>query len=313
MSSVSSEVEDFPICELAKEDFPRNLLEIPQPPKKLNYRGRLPSDEIVLLSVVGSRKYTSYGKQVVDELLSGLKGFPVGIVSGLALGIDSLAHEAAIKNGLYTLAIPGGGLDNDKLYPASHKPLAYKIMSSGGGLLSEFEPDFKATKWSFPKRNRLVCGISRATILIEAAEKSGTLITARMTADYNRELMVVPGSIFSTNSAGVHQFLKLGATPVTKSADILEVLGFGGGSGIEQTRVAGERLQAALQPPLSVQPPFSLSLAEQKVWDLLTEPTHRDELTRKLQIPVNEAAQILTMMEISDQIVNNDNVFRRRG
>ncbi|MEM9337057.1 MAG: DNA-processing protein DprA, partial [Patescibacteria group bacterium] len=214
----------FPIKELPSAEFPPLLREIPQPPKSLNYRGSLPSPEIRLLSIVGSRKYTTYGKEVVDHLVGGLKGYPVGIVSGLALGIDSLAHEAALKNDLYTLAIPGGGLDDTALYPPSHKRLAHRILEAGGGLLSEFEPTFKATKWSFPQRNRLVAGVSHATLLIEAAEKSGTLITAKLATDYNRELLVVPGSIFSQTSKGTHQFMKLGATPVTSPEDILDIL-----------------------------------------------------------------------------------------
>jgi DNA processing protein len=214
----------FPIQDVPSKEFFSSLQEIPQPPKALNYRGTLPTPDIILLSVVGSRKYTPYGKQVVDELIDGLKNYPIGIVSGLALGIDSLAHEAALRNNLYTLAIPGGGLGDDVIYPVSHKNLAHRIMEAGGALLSEYEQDFKATTWSFPQRNRIVAGISRATLLIEAAEKSGTLITARMASDYNRELLVVPGNIFSETSVGVHQFLKLGATPVTSAADILDAL-----------------------------------------------------------------------------------------
>lgn len=215
---------DFPIKELAQDDFPKLLLEIPQPPKQLNYRGVLPANGMKLLAVVGSRKYTSYGEEAVEYLIGGLQGHNIGIVSGLALGIDSLAHEAAMRHGLYTLAIPGGGLSDSAIYPASHKPLAKKILESGGGLLSEYDPDFRATTWSFPQRNRLVAGIAEATLVIEAGEKSGSLITARLTADYNRELLVVPGNIFSDNSKGVHQFLKLGATPVTEPADILNAL-----------------------------------------------------------------------------------------
>src|SRR5690606_4401026 len=138
------------------------------------------------LSVVGSRKYTNYGQQVVNHLISGLRGYNIGIVSGLALGIDSLAHQVAIDNGIYTLAIPGGGLSDKSIYPRRHLPLARKILEADGGLLSEFESDFTATNWSFPQRNRLVCGISEATLIIEASEKSGTLITAKLTADYNR-------------------------------------------------------------------------------------------------------------------------------
>jgi DNA processing protein len=215
-------------------------------------------------------------------------------VSGLALGIDSLAHEAALKHHLYTLAIPGGGLSDEVIYPASHKRLAQRILESGGGLLSEFAPDFKATPWSFPQRNRLVAGISRATLLIEATPKSGTLITARLTVDYNRDLLVVPGSIFSENSKGVHQFLKLGATPITTPTDLIEALGL-------QTE--------SIEP---IQPTLTLTPTEQSIVELLIAPTHRDELIRQLNLPVHEASQVLMMMELQGHITAEQNVYRRR-
>lgn len=283
----------YPIFELAAAAFPAGLQEIPQPPQQLNYRGQLPAADLTLLSIVGPRKYTTYGKQVVEELVGGLRGYPIGIVSGLALGIDSLAHEAALRNGLYTLAIPGGGLADHRLYPARHKPLAHRILEAGGGLLSEFDPDFQATTWSFPQRNRLVAGISRATLLVEAAPRSGTLITARMTADYNRELLVVPGNIFSENSKGVHQFLKLGATPVTCSEDILEALH------IEQKTAA------------PAQATLSLSPTELLIIETLTEPTHRDALIRKCGLGVAEAAQTLMLLELHGHIASEQNVYRR--
>ncbi len=282
----------FPITEVSAAEFPALFREIPQPPVSLNYRGILPPPDITLLSVVGSRKYTSYGKQVVDELIGGLKNYPVGIVSGLALGIDSLAHEAALKNNLYTLAIPGGGLSDEAIYPATHKNLAHRILAAGGGLLSEFAADFKATEWSFPQRNRLVAGISRATLLIEAAEKSGTLITARMTVDYNRELLVVPGSIFSKTSVGVHQFLKLGATPVTCAGDILDVLG------ITELCVG----EASPRPPLNP--------SQEAVINLLHEPRHRDELIRLLNMNTAQATQILMVMELNSMVAVHDNIYR---
>lgn len=284
----------FPITEVSTAEFPSLLREIPQPPKSLNYRGILPPAGTQLLSVVGSRAYTPYGTQVVDELIGGLKGYPVGIVSGLAFGIDSLAHEAALKNNLYTLSIPGSGLGDDVLYPATHKALAHRILEAGGGLLSEYAPDFKATTWSFPQRNRLVAGISRATLLIEAAEKSGTLITARMTTDYNRELLVVPGSIFSKTSVGVHQFLKLGATPVTSAKDILDVLGI-------------EEVVAAEAKPLPL-----LSTEEQQVITFLDRPLHRDELIRLLSMDTAKAGQLLMMMELRGYISSHDNIYRPR-
>lgn len=284
---------NFPIQELAKELFPVGLTEIPQPPKTLNYRGVLPDKNLTLLTVVGSRKYTTYGKQAVDELIGGLAGYNIGIVSGLALGIDSLAHEAALRNNLYTLAIPGSGLNDTVLYPAQHKQLAHKILEAGGGMLSEFAPDFKATKWSFPQRNRLKAGISRATLLVEAGEKSGTLITARMTVDYNRELLAVPGSIFSATSRGTHQFIRLGATLVTSSEDILQEL----------------NIEAPDEEP--AQNSLLLPPNEQKIVDLLAEPIHRDEIIRQIDLPTHETAQLLMMMELQGHITSEQNMYRR--
>jgi DNA processing protein len=284
---------NFPITELPAAEFPVGLREIPQPPQSLNYRGQLPAADLTLLSIVGSRKYTTYGKQVIDELVGGLRGYPIGIVSGLALGIDSLGHEAALQNNLYTLAIPGSGLSDEVIYPASHKRLAHRILEAGGGLLSEFAPDFRATNWAFPQRNRLVAGISRATLLIEAAPLSGTLITARLATDYNRDLLVVPGSIFSKNSQGVHQFLKLGATPVTSSEDVLEAL----------------HLEVESAPPQ--QTTLSLSPVEMQILEILSEPTHRDELIRKIDLPTHEASQVLMMLELQGHIASAQNVYRK--
>jgi DNA processing protein len=278
---------------LKPKEFPRLLREIPQPPKQLNYRGTLPEPAMKLLSVVGSRKYTNYGKQVVGHLISGLRGHNIGIVSGLALGIDSLAHQAALDNHLYTLAIPGGGLSDSAIYPATHKSLAKKILEAGGGLLSEYDPDFKATTWSFPERNRLVSGISHATLVIEAGEKSGSLITARLTADYNRELLVVPGSIFSDNSKGTHQFMKLGARPVTEPADILDALGL--------------TVQSGHAPV----PASTLLPEEQRIIDFLSEPKERDLLIRECGLPTESVTIILMQMEMNGLIKEAGGVYRK--
>ena len=295
---LKSQSMSFPINVLPAVEFPPLLREIPQPPKTLNYRGTLPSPDLKLLAVVGSRKYTTYGKQVVDHLISGLTGYPVGIVSGLALGIDSLAHEAALQNGLYTLAVPGGGLNDKVIYPASHKRLAMRILEAGGGLLSEYEPDFTATPWSFPQRNRIVCGMCHGTLLIEAAEKSGTLITARLASDYNRELMVVPGDIFSKNSKGVHQFLKLGATPVTTPEDILYTLGIDPESVAKSAKVKPSPTTANLTEP------------EKRILESLHEPTDRDTLIRASGLSSAEANTLLMQMEIAGHITSENNIYR---
>lgn len=284
---------DFPIKELAKGDFPALLNEIPQPPKQLNYRGSLPPRDMKLLAVVGSRRFTDYGKDVVEYLIGGLRGHNIGIVSGLALGIDSLAHEAAIRHELYTLAIPGGGLSPKAIYPRAHLGLSEKILKSGGGLLSEYDPDFRATTWSFPERNRLVAGMSHATLVIEAGEKSGSLITARLTADYNRELMVVPGNIFSDNSKGTHQFLKLGATPITEPVDILNAFNIE----IKENKL----------PSASV----ALSPEEELIMNLLSEPTKRDVLIQKSGLAVEVVLIILMRMEMNGLIVENAGTYQK--
>lgn len=292
----------FPIHQLLPTEFPRGLVEIPQPPKQLFYRGALPGSELKLLTVVGSRKYTSYGKQLIDHLIGGLRGYRIGIVSGLALGIDGLAHQAALDTGLYTLAIPGSGLNESVLYPAKHKALARNILEAGGGLLSEYENDQKAADWTFPKRNRLVAGISHATLLIEAAEKSGTLITARLATDYNRELLVAPGSIFSKQHDGIHQFLKLGATPVTCAEDILETLHIDT-SGAGQ----GSLLESAGQTDSG---PSVLSDDEKHVLTALHEPLSRDALIRSLDLPTEKATQLIMMMELSGLVVCDAGMYR---
>ena len=284
-------MSDFIVRKLSRTEFPPLLAEIPQPPVTLWAVGNLPPPNLKLLAVVGSRKYTTYGKQVVEHLISGLAGYPIGIISGLALGIDSLAHEAALTHGLYTMAVPGSGLDESVIYPATHKRLAHKIVEAGGGLLSEFEPTLKAAKWTFTQRNRIMAGMCEATILIEAAEASGTLITARMATDYNRELLVVPGSIFSKTSHGTHQFLKLGATPVTDAVDIFHAL-----------HITPHETAPTL--------PLDLSPLETKVINLLHEPTDRDTLIRNLQLPVHEANILLMQMEFSGHITLEGNNYR---
>ena len=184
------------IVKLEKSKFPKSLLEIPEPPEELYIAGNLPSEDYTYLCIVGSRKFTSYGKEACEKIIEGLKGYPIVIVSGLALGIDSIAHKKALSVGLKTLVFPGSGLSPSAMYPKTNALLAEEIVKDGGCLISEFDPDFKATLWSFAKRNRLMSGISKAVLIIEAEEKSGTMITARLSTEHNRDVLAVPGSIF---------------------------------------------------------------------------------------------------------------------
>jgi DNA processing protein len=276
---------------LHKEDFPPLLNEIPDPPEKLYVRGALPSTDLKWLAVVGSRAMSSYGRQACEHLISGLRGYPIMIVSGLAFGVDAAAHKAALGAGLPTVAVPGSGLDWNVLYPRANVGLAREILRAGGALLSEYEPELKAADYTFPQRNRIMTGLCQATLIIEAKERSGSLITARLTTEYNRELLVVPGSIFSAESRGTHQFLKLGATPVTEPEDILRALGI----------KTEDKSKAARE---------DLSEDEARVMKIISDPCSRDELVQALELSISEANILLSTMEIKGLIVEELGVVR---
>jgi len=273
--------------------FPPLLREIPDSPKQMYVRGALPSFDKKWLAVVGSRAMSPYGRQACECLIEGLAGYPIVIVSGLAFGVDAQAHRCALKAGLPTIAVPGSGLDWGVLYPKAHYNLAKEILASGGALMSEEEPKTRATDWTFPKRNRVMAGMCNATLVIEAREKSGSLITAKLATDYNRDLLVVPGSIFSSESKGTHQFLRLGATPVTSPEDILQALGITGGAKDALTR-------------------NDLSDEEMRVIELIASPLSRDELIRALDMPTSQANILLSTMEIKGVIVEELGVVRIR-
>ena len=275
----------FDLKILEKNNIPSSLLEIPQPPKKLYLCGELPSEGTIYLAVVGSRKATTYGKDVVRKLISGLRGYPIAIVSGLATGIDALSHEAALDAGLFAVAFPGSGISEAALSYNPNIKLMRKIFDSGGCLISEFEPELKAAYYTFPMRNRLVAGISKASLIIEAQEKSGTLITARMALDYNKDVLAVPGPISSDFSKGTNRLIRQGATPITCSEDILEALGF---------KIDQESKQKNL---------FEDALPEEKaVLKILTEPMERDVLIRSMKLPTAQANATLSVMEIKGLI-----------
>ena len=273
------------INKLLKEKFPKALLEIPEPPKELCIIGELPPDDLINLCVVGSRKHTSYGREICEKIIAGLAGYPIVIVSGFAMGIDTIAHKKAMEVGLKTIVFPGSGLSASAMYPKTNVALMAEVLKKGGCLISEFEPDFKATQWSFPMRNRLMAGISRAILVIEAEEKSGTLITARLATEYNRDVLAVPGSVFSPNSKGTNRLIRQGATPITCAKDVLEALGFDPPAGGKI-----EDMQASLF--------LDLSKEEKVVIDILREPIARDDLIRILKMPITEANSLLSVMEI---------------
>ena len=274
----------YPLFELSPQKFPKRLREIADPPKKLYVMGTLPPEKHKWLCVVGARKYSPYGRDAVEKLISGLRGHPIAIVSGLALGIDALAHKEALRAGLPTVAVPGSGLGANVLYPSTNKPLAKQILESGGALLSEFDPDFSATQWSFPQRNRIMAGLCDAVLVIEAELKSGTLVTSKFATEYNRDVFTVPGSIFSSLSFGPHMLIRLGATPITGSAELLQALGFNETATLEFKNYD------------------DCSPAELKIIELLKTPMSRDELIEALALPTSKANALLSVMEIKGLI-----------
>jgi len=274
------------IKKLPVEYWPEGLHEIPQPPKELYIQGDFPDEDLTFLCVVGSRKFTTYGKDVCEKLINGLRGYPVAIVSGLAMGIDTIAHKTAMAAKLRTIVFPGSGLDKKVIFPQVNVPLVKNILDAGGCLISEFVPDTKAAYWTFPMRNRLMAGISKAVLVIEAEEKSGTLITARLATEYNKDVLAVPGSIYSPNSIGTNRLIRQGATPITSVEDLLDALGFK----TEKDEATQQKLFADLSPE------------EMKIIEILREPMPRDELIRELNMSVAEANTLLTVMEIKKLI-----------
>ena len=268
------------IIKLKPEEWPAGLREINDPPKQLYLEGALPATDAIYLTVVGSRRASRYGLDACEKLISGLANYPIVIVSGLAIGLDTVAHKSALAAGLTTIAVPGSGLDRSVLHPPSNRLLADQIVDAGGALLSELAPKEPAGIHTFPRRNRLMAGIARAVLVVEAGEKSGTLITARLALDYNRDVCAVPGSIFAPTAFGTNQLIRQGATPVTTSEELLLALGY-------------EPIEAA--PAL----PTQLTLEEERVLTLLAvEAQPRDELIRQLGLPASTVNPLLALMEI---------------
>jgi len=206
------------------DQYPKLLVEIYDSPEILYYRGNLNDITNFNIAIVGARKYTDYGKQITETIVEDLVRHGLTIVSGLALGIDAIAHHAAIKENGCTIAVLGTGINNRAIYPAANKNLADKIIGNGGLIFSEFPLNTPPLRHHFPQRNRIVAGLSLGTLVIEAAEKSGALITSKYALDQNREVFAIPGNIYSPVSIGPNNLIKQGAKAVTSAADIIETL-----------------------------------------------------------------------------------------
>ncbi len=288
----------YKIINKKDKEFPPLLLEINDTPERLFYIGnisRLQDKEMKILCIVGSRKYSNYGKEVTEKLISEIKGYNICIVSGLALGIDSIAHRSAIDNGLYTIAFPGSGLHREVMYPTTHRQLADEIIEKGGALFSEFELKQKAQEWTFPQRNRLMAGISHATLIIEAGVKSGTMITARRAMEYNRDVAIIPGEIFDPLREGPHSLMRDGAVPITCSDDLLELLGFSRREGQSSLNFKDNNILE------------NLNENERKILGILQiESCNKNTLINRLGMDTKVANIIISSMELEGLIEDID-------
>lgn len=279
---------------LDDQEYPPLLREIFDPPVTLFYRGTWQT-EIKNVGVVGTRKMSPYAKQATWQIVSPLAKSNIGIVSGLALGVDREAHEAALSEKGYTVAVLGGSVEKNNIYPTFNNQLAEKIIQNGGLVVSEYPPGFFPTLFSFPMRNRIIAGLSHGVLVIEAPEKSGSLITARAALDTNREVFCLPHQINMKNGAGGNKLVQSGGGGfIIDHTDILNILGW-------------ENLTTN-QPDMNKTKFDSLTPKEQKIIELISEePRHVEEIIKLSSLPAPEVLGIISIMEINGLIKNDGN------
>ncbi len=287
-------------------NYPKLLLEISSPPPILYYKGILRADEEnepLSLAVVGARNHSPYAEKSINELIGPLIYHRIEIISGLAYGIDSLAHRAALNAKGRTMAVLGSGLSQINIYPLENKKLADDIIKNGGAIISEFPPDTPPIKSNFPRRNRIISGLSQATLIIEAKQKSGSLITASYALEQNRDVLAVPGSIFSLLSGGTNKLIQDGAKLITCFGDILEVFNIN----VKKT-----------SPKINRQISFDFKTEnnnEKIILDILLEANKAgeslttDELIKKTKLDTAIINSTLSILEVREVIKNDDGKY----
>ena len=265
------------------EAYPRRLKMLDHAPPVLYLRGEITPEDDWAVAVVGTRKITAYGRKVAGDVAKLLAESGITVVSGLARGVDGVAHRAALQAGGRTIAVLGSGVD--VIYPPEHRKLAAEIITSGA-LLSEYPPGTRPDAANFPPRNRIISGLSAAVVIVEAGEKSGALITASFAAEQGRDVFAVPGNIYAAQSRGTNWLIQQGARPLTSPADILEALD---ASLLPQKQEARRTLPANQAEKLLL-----AALAEQ--------PMHVDDLSAVVGLPVSETTATLTLMELKGMV-----------
>lgn len=291
---LKAERDGISIVTLADVNYPKLLKEIYSPPAILYYKGTLKGEgDEFAVAMVGTRKYSSYGKQVAMSIAGELANQGITTISGLAIGIDALVHEATVNNNGRTIAVLGSGIGEADIYPAINRYLAKKVIEKGGLVLSEYPSGTVPIKQNFPQRNRIISGLAVATLVIEAPESSGALLTAQYALEQNRDVMAVPGSIYSANAVGPNNLIKLGAKLVSSANDVLEAL--------NMTRVKEFIDNRKIVPETK---------EEALVLEILTnEPTHIDELIKKTGLTTAQANSTLVLMEMKGKVRNIGNMM----
>jgi len=265
---------------LGSPEYPASLSQIADPPHLLYVRSQLLPADTKAVAIVGSRSCSSYGRRIAERLATGLSRAGYTIVSGLARGIDGAAHRAALQVGGRTLAVLAGGLS--RIYPPEHAELGREI-EGAGALLSEAGMSQEPLPAMFPARNRLISGLCRGVVIVEAAERSGALITATHAGEQGRSLMAVPGPVDQVTSGGTNELIRKGAVLVRCPEDVLEEL-----EGIPGTK-----------PPVSAIPPPALDEEQRRIWDYLSEtPRHLDEMAQTLGIAAGSLSGTLLLLEM---------------
>ncbi|MBT3322751.1 MAG: DNA-protecting protein DprA [Anaerolineae bacterium] len=264
-------------------DYPARLREIAQPPPILYLQGEIREEDAWAVAIVGTRRVTAYGRQVTEEIATFLAQKGITIVSGLARGVDGIAHQAALKAGGRTLAVLGSGVN--RIYPPEHRNLA-KSITQAGAVLSDYAPDTPPEGSNFPPRNRIISGLSMASIIIEAGKTSGALITANFALEQGREIFALPGNIYAPQSKGPNKLIQNGAHPLLSPRDILEVL--------DLTRVTQHKSAQQMLPTDATELQVLSSLSH--------EPSHVDEIRANTGLAVEKVSSTLVMMELKGMV-----------
>jgi DNA processing protein len=277
------EAQGIKILTWQDESYPARLREIDQPPPVLYIRGEYLADDLFAVAIVGTRRVTAYGRQITEELSSFLAANGITVISGLARGVDAVAHQSTLKAGGRTIAVLGSGVD--KIYPPEHRGLAAQMMERGA-IISDYAPGTPPDASNFPPRNRIISGLSLAVVVVEAGETSGALITAEFAAEQGREVFAVPGSILAPQSKGTNQLIQNGALPLLSVKDLMQAL--------DLTRMGEHKAARKIIPGDETEARLMSVLGD--------EPLHVDEIRNQAELPIEKVSATLALMELKGMV-----------